>query len=80
MKDTTYKAICIFIMVISSILIIRDLFVESEYRWSNIMTHVCMFFIGPLYYYIYRRSKIKKERNTQNADGEALEKKSNRED
>ena len=70
MKDSTYMAICIFIMVISSILIIHDLFGGSEYKWSNIITHVCMFFIGPLYYYIYRRSKIKKERNTKNVDGE----------
>jgi len=61
MKDRTYKALCIFVMVISSILIIHDLFGEWEYKLANIITHVCMFFIGPLYYYIHRRSKIKKE-------------------
>ncbi len=75
MKDRTYKVICIFIMIISAILIIHDLFGGSEYKWSNIITHVCIFFIGPLYYYIYRRSKMKRENNTTNVDREALQKK-----
>jgi hypothetical protein len=33
-----------------------------------------MFFIGPLYEYLNRRSKIRRQRNTKHADGEALEK------
>jgi hypothetical protein len=36
----------------------------GDHKWANIISHVCMFFIGPLYYYIYGRGKIKKERNT----------------